>query len=161
MADQINLRHQQHHQHHYPHATRVIRINQIIQPAKYCRNSISTSKYNIATFLPKFLFEQFRKYSNIFFFLIVMLQVSLPPLFFFLMYRILRIFIREKNIFWLILYSKYQTCRQRVASPLSFRSHSFWPSRPSKKSLKTLYDTIIFSIHSFTSSFIRLKFYVI
>ncbi|KAI5961603.1 DRS2 [Candida pseudojiufengensis] len=30
-------------------------------------NHISTTKYNIATFLPKFLFEQFSKYANLFF----------------------------------------------------------------------------------------------
>jgi phospholipid-transporting ATPase len=30
-------------------------------------NHISTAKYNIATFLPKFLFEQFSKYANLFF----------------------------------------------------------------------------------------------
>ncbi|KAF9167790.1 hypothetical protein DFQ26_003185 [Actinomortierella ambigua] len=35
--------------------------------ARYLHNSISTSKYNLATFLPKFLFEQFSKYANIFF----------------------------------------------------------------------------------------------
>lgn len=30
-------------------------------------NHISTTKYNIATFIPKFLFEQFSKYANLFF----------------------------------------------------------------------------------------------
>lgn len=34
---------------------------------KYVDNHISTAKYNIATFLPKFLFEQFSKFANIFF----------------------------------------------------------------------------------------------
>lgn len=33
----------------------------------YKDNHISTTKYNIATFLPKFLFEQFSKYANLFF----------------------------------------------------------------------------------------------
>lgn len=33
----------------------------------YCNNYVSTTKYNIATFLPKFLFEQFSKYANLFF----------------------------------------------------------------------------------------------
>ncbi|KIJ30028.1 hypothetical protein M422DRAFT_36734 [Sphaerobolus stellatus SS14] len=33
----------------------------------YCSNYVSTSKYNIATFLPKFLTEQFSKYANVFF----------------------------------------------------------------------------------------------
>ncbi|KAF9583341.1 hypothetical protein BGW38_009712 [Lunasporangiospora selenospora] len=34
---------------------------------KYLHNRISTSKYNYVTFLPKFLYEQFSKYANIFF----------------------------------------------------------------------------------------------
>ena len=34
---------------------------------KYVDNHISTAKYNIASFLPKFLFEQFSKFANIFF----------------------------------------------------------------------------------------------
>ena len=34
---------------------------------KYVDNHISTAKYNVATFLPKFLFEQFSKFANIFF----------------------------------------------------------------------------------------------
>ncbi|KXX81576.1 putative phospholipid-transporting ATPase DRS2 [Madurella mycetomatis] len=34
---------------------------------KYVDNHVSTAKYNIATFLPKFLFEQFSKFANIFF----------------------------------------------------------------------------------------------
>ncbi|KAG7193218.1 aminophospholipid translocase [Scheffersomyces spartinae] len=33
----------------------------------YYDNHISTTKYNFATFLPKFLFEQFSKYANLFF----------------------------------------------------------------------------------------------
>lgn len=33
----------------------------------YKDNHISTTKYNVATFLPKFLFEQFSKYANLFF----------------------------------------------------------------------------------------------
>ncbi|EFY98750.2 phospholipid-translocating P-type ATPase [Metarhizium robertsii] len=34
---------------------------------KYVDNHISTAKYNIATFLPKFLLEQFSKFANVFF----------------------------------------------------------------------------------------------
>ena len=34
---------------------------------KYIDNHISTAKYNFITFLPKFLFEQFSKYANLFF----------------------------------------------------------------------------------------------
>ena len=41
---------------------------------KYCDNHISTAKYNIATFLPKFLFEQFSKFANLFFLFTAALQ---------------------------------------------------------------------------------------
>ncbi|KAJ2550178.1 aminophospholipid translocase [Coemansia sp. RSA 1933] len=34
---------------------------------KYKHNRVSTAKYNLLTFLPKFLFEQFSKYANVFF----------------------------------------------------------------------------------------------
>jgi phospholipid-transporting ATPase len=34
---------------------------------KYMSNHVSTAKYNVVTFLPKFLFEQFSKYANLFF----------------------------------------------------------------------------------------------
>lgn len=36
----------------------------------------STAKYNFLTFLPKFLLEQFSRYSNVFFLFIALLQVS-------------------------------------------------------------------------------------
>jgi phospholipid-transporting ATPase len=41
---------------------------------KYVDNHISTAKYNVATFLPKFLFEQFSKFANIFFLFTAALQ---------------------------------------------------------------------------------------
>ena len=41
---------------------------------KYVDNHVSTAKYNIATFLPKFLFEQFSKYANLFFLFTAILQ---------------------------------------------------------------------------------------
>lgn len=41
---------------------------------KYGDNHISTAKYNAITFLPKFLFEQFSKYANIFFLFTAALQ---------------------------------------------------------------------------------------
>lgn len=41
---------------------------------KYVDNHISTAKYNFATFLPKFLFEQFSKVANIFFLFTAALQ---------------------------------------------------------------------------------------
>ena len=37
-------------------------------------NHISTAKYNVATFLPKFLYEQFSKYANTFFLFTAILQ---------------------------------------------------------------------------------------
>lgn len=45
------------------------------QSLKYCSNKVSTAKYNVFSFVPIFLFEQFRKYSNIFFLFIALLQV--------------------------------------------------------------------------------------
>ena len=45
-----------------------------VQTHKFCNNSIHTAKYNVISFFPKFLFEQFRKYANVFFLIIVLLQ---------------------------------------------------------------------------------------
>ena len=44
---------------------------------KFRSNRISTTKYNILTFFPRFLFDQFRRYANLFFLFISLLQVSL------------------------------------------------------------------------------------
>lgn len=55
--------------------TRIIFINRP-QPDKFCSNKVSTAKYNVLSFIPIFLFEQFRRYSNIFFLFIALLQVS-------------------------------------------------------------------------------------
>ena len=41
---------------------------------KYVDNHISTAKYNAFTFIPKFLFEQFSKYANLFFLFTAALQ---------------------------------------------------------------------------------------
>ncbi|OLL23966.1 putative phospholipid-transporting ATPase [Neolecta irregularis DAH-3] len=48
---------------------RVIHLNNASSNAayKYVSNYVSTAKYNVATFLPKFLLEQFSKYANLFF----------------------------------------------------------------------------------------------
>ncbi|KAI8909915.1 hypothetical protein DFJ77DRAFT_109181 [Powellomyces hirtus] len=48
---------------------RTIYVNDPIknQQYKYIHNRISTAKYNVATFLPKFLLEQFSRYANLFF----------------------------------------------------------------------------------------------
>ncbi|KAL5012928.1 hypothetical protein ScPMuIL_011479 [Solemya velum] len=56
-----------------PQKQRIIRINSP-QTANYSSNKISTAKYSILSFLPKFLFEQFRKYANLFFLFISLLQ---------------------------------------------------------------------------------------
>jgi magnesium-transporting ATPase (P-type) len=53
--------------------TRVFYINQPLKN-NFCSNRISTAKYNIFSFIPKFLFEQFRRYANIFFLAIALLQ---------------------------------------------------------------------------------------
>ena len=42
---------------------------------RFCGNRVSTAKYNTFSFLPCFIFEQFRRYSNCFFLLIALLQV--------------------------------------------------------------------------------------
>ncbi|CAN8032995.1 unnamed protein product, partial [Ixodes persulcatus] len=52
---------------------RFIHINSP-QKLKFCSNHISTAKYNFISFLPKFLFEQFRRYANVFFLFIALLQ---------------------------------------------------------------------------------------
>ncbi|XP_071847551.1 probable phospholipid-transporting ATPase IA isoform X3 [Apostichopus japonicus] len=53
--------------------SRRILLNQP-QSVKYCSNEVDTGKYTFITFLPKFLFEQFRRYANIFFLFIALLQ---------------------------------------------------------------------------------------
>ncbi|KII95736.1 hypothetical protein PLICRDRAFT_98979 [Plicaturopsis crispa FD-325 SS-3] len=46
---------------------RVIALNNEAANLDFCSNFVSTSKYNVATFVPKFLVEQFSKYANLFF----------------------------------------------------------------------------------------------
>lgn len=41
---------------------------------KYASNSVSTAKYTVFNFIPKFLFEQFHRFSNCFFLFIAILQ---------------------------------------------------------------------------------------
>ncbi|CAD5221755.1 unnamed protein product [Bursaphelenchus xylophilus] len=53
---------------------RRIIVNSGNQSHKFCSNEISTCKYNAFTFLPRFLLEQFRRYSNVFFLVIALLQ---------------------------------------------------------------------------------------
>ncbi|MED6215940.1 putative phospholipid-transporting ATPase 7 [Stylosanthes scabra] len=68
-----------------PHAlhgagyTRTVQCNQPHlhenKPPYYCKNHISTTKYNAITFLPTALFEQFRRVANIYFLLAALLSV--------------------------------------------------------------------------------------
>jgi phospholipid-transporting ATPase len=55
---------------------RIIQLNNPPANAanKYVTNHISTTKYNVVTFLPKFLYEQFSKYANLFFLFTAILQ---------------------------------------------------------------------------------------
>ncbi|XP_060531020.1 probable phospholipid-transporting ATPase IA isoform X2 [Cylas formicarius] len=54
---------------------RVISINKPHTPSsKFVNNRISTAKYSIIRFFPLFLFEQFRRWANIFFLMIALLQ---------------------------------------------------------------------------------------
>lgn len=52
---------------------RIVFINRP-QPTKFPNNHITTAKYTAYSFLPAFLFEQFRRYSNCFFLFIALLQ---------------------------------------------------------------------------------------
>ncbi|XP_069747548.1 phospholipid-transporting ATPase IB-like isoform X4 [Narcine bancroftii] len=54
-------------------AVRIININ-LPQITKFCDNHISTAKYSVITFLPRFLYEQFRRAANAFFLFIALLQ---------------------------------------------------------------------------------------
>nr|CAG4636771.1 EOG090X00X3 [Ceriodaphnia reticulata] len=51
-------------------------LNEALQVTgqRFCSNRVSTAKYNALSFLPCFLFEQFRRYSNCFFLFIALLQ---------------------------------------------------------------------------------------
>uniref|UniRef100_A0A3Q3B9E7 Phospholipid-transporting ATPase n=1 Tax=Kryptolebias marmoratus TaxID=37003 RepID=A0A3Q3B9E7_KRYMA len=44
------------------------------QFTKFCSNRVSTAKYNVLTFLPRFLYSQFRRAANAFFLFIALLQ---------------------------------------------------------------------------------------
>lgn len=56
---------------------RRIKANDPIYNSKfvYANNAVSTSKYNIITFLPKNLFEQFQRLANAYFLILLILQV--------------------------------------------------------------------------------------
>ena len=61
---------------HHPKSVKETRTihNNSQQEHKFCSNQVTTAKYNFFTFLPKFLFEQFRRYANVFFLAIGLLQ---------------------------------------------------------------------------------------
>lgn len=67
-----------------PGFSRVVFCNEPLQhkakPYKYPKNYVSTTKYNVVTFLPKALFEQFRRVANLYFLLAAALSItSLAP----------------------------------------------------------------------------------
>ncbi|XP_053284176.1 phospholipid-transporting ATPase IG isoform X2 [Pleuronectes platessa] len=49
--------------------------NEAIIPAKFCDNRIVSAKYTVWNFLPKNLFEQFRRIANFYFLIIFLVQV--------------------------------------------------------------------------------------
>lgn len=57
---------------------RIIHINNmdLNNQQKFLHNRVFTAKYTAVTFLPKFLFEEFSKYANLFFLFISGIQVS-------------------------------------------------------------------------------------
>ncbi|KAI9119687.1 hypothetical protein K1719_009076 [Acacia pycnantha] len=63
-----------------PGFSRVVHCNHSQPPERksqfYCRNDISTTKYNVVTFLPKALYEQFRRGANIYFLVAACLSAS-------------------------------------------------------------------------------------
>ncbi|CAN4089112.1 unnamed protein product [Withania somnifera] len=63
-----------------PGSSRVVHCNKPHlhekKPLKYCTNFICTTKYNVITFLPKALFEQFRRVANLYFLLCAILTLT-------------------------------------------------------------------------------------
>ncbi|RZC49676.1 hypothetical protein C5167_018094 [Papaver somniferum] len=63
-----------------PGYSRIVHCNQPRfhrkKPLNYTTNSISTTKYNIITFLPKAIFEQFRRVANVYFLLAAILSLT-------------------------------------------------------------------------------------
>ncbi|KAF7321513.1 P-type phospholipid transporter [Mycena kentingensis (nom. inval.)] len=53
---------------------RVIALNNAAANVDFSSNFVSTSKYNVATFVPKFLAEQFSRYANLFFLFTAFIQ---------------------------------------------------------------------------------------
>ncbi|KAA8540273.1 hypothetical protein F0562_024164 [Nyssa sinensis] len=68
------------HEFQGPGYSRLVHCNQPSlhrkKPLKYCSNYISTTKYNIITFIPKAIFEQFRRVANLYFLLTAILSLT-------------------------------------------------------------------------------------
>ncbi|XP_058216266.1 probable phospholipid-transporting ATPase 4 isoform X4 [Rhododendron vialii] len=68
------------HQFQGPGFSRIVFCNEpcrhVQKPLKYCSNYISTTKYNVITFLPKAIFEQFRRVANLYFLLAACLSIT-------------------------------------------------------------------------------------
>uniref|UniRef100_A0A8B9KTS5 Phospholipid-transporting ATPase n=1 Tax=Astyanax mexicanus TaxID=7994 RepID=A0A8B9KTS5_ASTMX len=89
---------------------RLIFINQP-QFTKFCSNRVSTAKYNVLTFLPRFLYSQFRRAANSFFLFIALLQqipdvsptgrwTTLVPLLFILVVAAVKEVIEDLIVHW-------------------------------------------------------------
>uniref|UniRef100_A0A8C7W4C9 Phospholipid-transporting ATPase n=1 Tax=Oncorhynchus mykiss TaxID=8022 RepID=A0A8C7W4C9_ONCMY len=83
---------------------RLIFLNQP-QFTKFCSNHVSTAKYNVLTFLPRFLYSQFRRAANSFFLFIALLQVR--QISFVLVARALPSVVKVTLIF---KHTEYPTC---------------------------------------------------
>ena len=62
---------------HVVECTRVVQLNDAAANAAvldFCDNMVTTNKYNVVTFVPRFLFEEFSKYANVFFLFIGCIQ---------------------------------------------------------------------------------------
>ncbi len=63
-----------------PGFSRIVFCNQSekhnLKPYKYSSNYVSTAKYNVITFFPKALFEQFRRVANLYFLLAAALSLT-------------------------------------------------------------------------------------
>lgn len=57
---------------------RIIHINnsELNSEQKFLHNRVTTGKYSMLSFLPRFLYEEFSKYANLFFLFVSCIQVS-------------------------------------------------------------------------------------
>jgi len=63
-----------------PEENRVLYLNSLKKNAsqEFAQNEVCTTKYNVFTFLPKNLWEQFQRVANIYFLFISLLQIFVP-----------------------------------------------------------------------------------